>query len=480
MDYPTLELLSQQHPAWQLLRADHAPLVISFLEHAFITPNVRTLPEADLVEALEDQLYAVREQKGERAFPRGARDYLNAWARSDRGWLRKFYPAGSDEPHYDLTPATEKAISWLTSPTERAFVGTESRLLTLVELLNQVVHGSEPDAATRIAELERRRTEIDEEIGRLEAGDVPILDDTAVRERFQQFTALARELLADFREVEHNCRMLDREVRERIATWEGGKGSLLEEIMADRDLIGRSDQGRSFRAFWELLMSQERQEELTRLLDTVLELPAVREAEPEPRLRRIHYDWLEAGQHTQRTVAQLSQQLRRFLDDQAWLENRRIMEILRQIEAGALAVRESAPAGSFMSVAATSPTIELPLERRMYELPLSTAFSDAPLEHGTAELDAAELFAHNAVDPAELAARIRRALQTRRQLTLAELVSDYPLEHGLAEVVAYLQLAGEGQDAVIQDEVHEIMEWQTESGTTRRATVPRVIFTRSG
>src|SRR5699024_6229468 len=79
MDYPTLELLSQQHPAWQLLRADHAPLVISFLEHAFITPNVRTLPEADLVEALEDQLYAVREQKGERAFPRGARDYLNDW-----------------------------------------------------------------------------------------------------------------------------------------------------------------------------------------------------------------------------------------------------------------------------------------------------------------------------------------------------------------------------------------------------------------
>jgi hypothetical protein len=36
----------------------------------------------------------------------------------------------------------------------------------------------------------------------------------------------------------------------------------------------------------------------------------------------VHHDWLEAGEHTQRTVAQLSQQLRRFLDDRAFLENR--------------------------------------------------------------------------------------------------------------------------------------------------------------
>jgi hypothetical protein len=45
--------------------------------------------------------------------------------------LRKFYPSGSDEPHFDLTPSTEKAITWLASLIERAFVGTESRLLTL-------------------------------------------------------------------------------------------------------------------------------------------------------------------------------------------------------------------------------------------------------------------------------------------------------------------------------------------------------------
>jgi hypothetical protein len=108
-------------------------------------------------------------------------------------------------------------------------------------------------------------------------------------------------------------------VRERIALWDGAKGALLQDILGERDLINESDQGRSFRAFWDFLMSRARQEELTELLSRVLQLEPVAELAPDPRLARVHYDWLEAGEHAQRTVALLSQQLRRFLDDQAYL-----------------------------------------------------------------------------------------------------------------------------------------------------------------
>nr|WP_245874836.1 DUF3375 family protein [Desulfobulbus oralis] len=136
--------------------------------------------------------------------------------------------------------------------------------------------------------------------------------------------------------------------------------------MGERDAIADSDQGKSFRAFWDFLMSQSRQEELTRLLEQVLSLPPILAMRPETRLQRIHYDWLEAGEHTQRTVAKLSEQLRRFLDDQAWLENRRIMDILHSIENHALALREEFPSGDFIPLAETSATVELPLERPLY------------------------------------------------------------------------------------------------------------------
>ncbi|MCK4507765.1 MAG: DUF3375 family protein, partial [Desulfuromonadales bacterium] len=43
LDYTTLNLLRQRHPAWRLLNSPHAPLVASFLHRVFIAPNVREM-----------------------------------------------------------------------------------------------------------------------------------------------------------------------------------------------------------------------------------------------------------------------------------------------------------------------------------------------------------------------------------------------------------------------------------------------------
>jgi flagellar motility protein MotE (MotC chaperone) len=482
LDFATLDALRTHHPAWRLLRSDHAPLVASFLHRVFVAPNVRVMAAADLAEALEDELYALRQQLGDGAFPKPALEYLNDWAGADKGWLRKFYAQGSDEPQFDLTPATEKAIAWLGQLSERSFVGTESRLLTLFELLRQMSEGSESDPARRVVELRRRREEIDAEIARVLAGDVALLDDTALKDRFQQFMQLARELLADFREVEHNFRQLDRRVRERIALWEGAKGALLEEIMGERDAIGDSDQGKSFRAFWDFLMSTRRQEELTELLERVLALPPVAELKPDARTRRVHYDWLEAGEHTQRTVAQLSQQLRRFLDDQAWLENRRIMDILRALEAKALALRQAPPAGDVMSIAEAAAAIALPLERPMFTPGIKPRIADIALQAGDESVDAAALYAQVIVDKALLARHIRQALQDRSQVTLRELIEAHPLQHGLAELVGYLQLGDESFKADVSESVADVITWNAvaSDGATvqKQARLPRVIFLR--
>ncbi len=211
-------------------------------------------------------LYALREHEGPEAYPKGALDYLNDRAAPDKGWLRKFYTSGTDEAQFDLTPATEKAILWLLSLTEHTFVGTESRLLTLFALLEQMSTGTETDPIKRLDELRKKRDALDIEITRVLEGHAPLLDDTAIKDRFQQFQQLARELLSDFRQVQDNFRQLDRKVREKIALWEGTKGTLLDEIMGERDAISDSDQGRSFRAFWNFLLSSRRREELSERL----------------------------------------------------------------------------------------------------------------------------------------------------------------------------------------------------------------------
>jgi hypothetical protein len=479
MDFETLDRLRQSHPAWRLLKADHAPLIASFLYRTYVKPNVRSLPESELTLMLEDHLFHLRRDLGADSFPRAAGAYLEDWASDRHGWLRKYYAEACDEPVFDITPATEQALDWLAGLTHRPFIGTQSRLLTLFELLRQLAGGTDANPETRIAELERRRAEIGAEIERIRGGALALLDATEVRERFLQITDAARALLSDFRAVEQNFRDLDRAARERIATWEGGKGALLDEILGDRDAIADSDQGRSFRAFWDFLMTPQRQEELSELLARVFALQPVQSLVPDRRFLRLHHDWLTAGEVTQRTVARLSAELRRYLDDKAWLENRRIMEILREIEARALKVRDQPPDGPFMELDEMAPDVRLAMDRPLFSPPLKPEI-DAAIELSRADdIPADALFDRVYVDKERLGSQIRRLLQRRAQVSLAEVAAAHPLEHGLAELVAYLSLASDDPAAVIDERRRESIAWTDAEGRRRQATVPLVIFARA-
>jgi Protein of unknown function (DUF3375) len=476
MDFDEISQLRRHSPAWRLLCADNAPLILSFFERVFVEDNVRSISAADLTSRLDDELYSLN-QRHEPAFPKSAKAYLDDWAAPQVGWLRKYYPEGSDEPYFDATPAVEKALAWVRSLRPRPFVGTESRLNTIFVLLRQIVVGAETDPDVRLAELRRRRQELDEEIARAEAGDIQVLDASAQRDRYQQLSATAKELLSDFREVEENFRKLDRELRERIAAWSGSKGALLDDVVGSREAITDSDQGKSFQAFYDFLLSPARREELTDLLKRAHGLAAI--GEPDPRMRHVHYDWLDAGERAQATVRQLSEQLRRFLDDQVWLENRRVIDLLRSIEATALKLRAHWPVDLTVELDGAAPSIVLPLERPLYNPSTKTPIDSASVTPGQDSFDAAALFEQVYVDPAQLARTVRHALQQRSQVGLAQVVGQQPLEQGLAELVAYLSLIDETFRVVFDERARERVGWRDADGRTRTATLPRVTFARA-
>lgn len=479
MTYHALQEANRSHPAWRLLRAEHGPFVIAFLSHAFLSANIRSIAQSALVVRLDDYVHRLRDDFPELNLPRQASQYLDEWAADDHGWLRKYFPPDADEPHFDLTPATEKAIGWISGLLEeKRFVATESRLVMLFDLLKQLIEGTETNPDVRVAELLKRRAQIDQEILAAREGRAPLMDATQVRDRFLNIRGIARGLLSDFREVEQNFRDLDRGVREQVAGWSGGKGDLLQEILGQHDSISESDQGKSFRAFWDFLMSPTRQAELSAMLKAVISLEPVRELEPDPRLVRVHYDWLDAGESAQRTVAQLSQQLRRFLDDQSRLESRRISEIIRSIEQHALAIRDEAPTGAFMDIDDVAPDVALAMDRKLYAPPFTPKITQEAVEAGDQRIPVDALLDQRFVDRTRLLTNIRRALEGRDQVSLTEIVERNPLEEGLAELVTYLAIASEDSNSVIQDERHESVRWTDEQGAERVAFLPLVIFTR--
>ena len=134
MHYDELVHLRGQHPAWVLLRSNNAALVLSFLGRVFVDNNASNLPATVLIAELDEELYALKQRLGENSFPKPAAAYLDDWASPDHGWLRKYYPAGSDEARFDLAPAVEKALLWVRDLPAREFIGTESRLNIIFHL----------------------------------------------------------------------------------------------------------------------------------------------------------------------------------------------------------------------------------------------------------------------------------------------------------------------------------------------------------
>ncbi len=479
MDHDYLAKLKQTHATLRLLAADNAPLIIGFVHQVFIQPNQRSVAESELTSRLEDYLFHLRGIHGQSRYPRAARQYLEDWSGGETAFLRKYYTDLSDDPEFDLTPATEKAVEWLQSLEERQFVGTESRLLTVFQLLREIAHNTEQDPQARIAELERQRAAIDAEIEKVLAGQHQPYDPTRVKERFYQVEDTARRLLGDFRQVEHNFRALDRATRERIATSDLAKGDLLDQIFAEHDVIWDSDQGRSFRAFWEFLMSPSRQEELQALLHAVLELPEIRELDSGPFLQSIKFYLMEAGEKVYRTNNLLVEQLRKFLDDQAHLENKRILEIIKTIERRAIAIKDQSPGErDFASVADPKPELDLVMTRGLFSPPRGPLIEALEILEGEAEVDVDALYQQTYVDEQVLRANIRLALQRRPQISLSQLAGRFPIRKGLAELVGYLRIASAESGALIDPVNVETIRFGNTEGRPRQVRLPQIIFTR--
>lgn len=479
MEYAAVDALRERHPAWRLLRAVNSTLILSFLGEFFVEGNRGACSASEVAAALDDHLYALNAEipteTGKDRSPKDPRTYLEDWAATDAAYLRRFYPPDDEEVHYEATPAFEKASAWVMTLRGRSFVGTESRLHTVVELLRQIVHGTEVEPDVRLAELRRRRDELDAEIATVASGIVTVLDATGVRDRYQQLSTTARELLSDFREVEENFRLLDRAAREKIAAWDGSKGELLAELVGGRSEIVGSDQGRSFQSFYDFLLSESRQAELADLLTKVSTLAAI---EADHRIHGIHHDWSEAADRAQRTIRQISEQLRRFLDDQVWLENRRVLDLVRTVESAALEVRDNPPTFGLM---VDQPGIEiaLPFERPLYQPPAAAAV-ESQISLAAEEVDTDLLFNQTFVDQARLADIIRSVLPENSLALLSDVITMYPIEQGAAEIVGYLALTDDDVTVDMDDTGETLLEYcdPADPDVTKRARLPKVTVKR--
>lgn len=224
MALDALALMRHSNASWKLLASDDAAFCCAFFYQEFLAGNVRNLPEARLLMDMrpflkEKHALAKETQPEEEALDGEAKQYLRRWSDEEHRWLRRFYR--NHMTYYDLTTSGQKAVEWLENLRSRSFIGTESRLHTFFNILHEIEHKANPDKKARLDYLRKQRQEIDEKIRRLrEGGEVEVLDEVQIKERFMEAMDIAAGILSDFREVKDKFQGIYNDFRNEVNEWE--------------------------------------------------------------------------------------------------------------------------------------------------------------------------------------------------------------------------------------------------------------------
>jgi len=478
MDYLYVKSLKENHPTIRLLNAGNSPLIISFLFQSFKKVNRTSVPNDELVSGLTDYLYSLRSMCGDNAYPETAQNYLDKWTNDQ--YLRKYYPQNTDEAHFELTPVTEKALEWLKDLEARQFVGTESRLIRVIEILKEIVYRTTDDPTKRLEELERQRNAIDAEIQKIASGSIDTLSQTQIKERYFEAYDVAHKLLSDFKQIEYNFRQLDQEIREKQIQDSHNKGEFLEDIFSSQDLLLSSDQGRSFRAFWQLLMSQREQDELDALIDAIVNLPEIQSVKEDDTLEELKSRLIEAGDRVNKTNHILVEQLRKYLEEKIYLEDKIIIELIKEIKQSAVQIKDTPPSNKDFLMVEGKPQIEMIMERPLWDVSKSPELKKIDLEEGSSDLvDVKQLYEQFNVDKEELKLRIDDMLNKTSQITLKSIVERFPVDRGLAEILAYMDIALKRERTLINEDICDsIILWNKNSNRYFKIELPQIIFCR--
>jgi hypothetical protein len=487
MDFNTIAVVHKESKVIAALRKDWLPLAISFLYEAFKRKHEVTLPYDTFLERFDVYLEHINSALSrEQRFNHDAKYYIERWSSED-----DLIRIRSREEGYivQLSPHAERLLGWFDDLLQRGMIGTESRLRNILSMMDEVVTRSTDDAQTRLNYLYEQRERIDAEIQRIEeTGEVDGLSDVQIRERLEHISGMASQLLRDFSAVEERFREMARDIQQAQLDPQARRGDILGTALDADEKLEASDEGQSFRAFYELLTHPDERNNFENLIGAIYGTPRLSVfVGDHVILRRLTAHLLEAGERVQHSNQRLAEHLRRVVDTRNVLESRRVQTLAQEIKHIASQWDDDtsaffmSPRRHFHQVEA-DPFVDLPLERPLFDPPAQITPTERPRQ-ATETIDAEALMALYDtfyIDESLLRDNIERLLMSRQQVTLAEVVTSYPVQQGIAEIISYMLLATRAGQHNVDTNGHETLTYSTPNDNNpRQVDVPLVVYRRA-
>ena len=476
MTYEYIQNLKNYNQTLKLLNSDHIAMVLSFLYAAFIQKKNITLKHSTIINMLDDYLYALN-QSYEDSFVRSAKEYLEEFSSDKNGYLRKYH-GSDDEPLYELTTYSAKALEFIQSLEKREFVGSRSKFNVVFELLEELNFETSFNDEQRIQTLQKQKADIDKQIEAIKNKQDIRFDSSRIKEHFMLLEETARKLKYDFSEIEYNFRDLNQLAMEQIASREDAKAEVLGSIFDIEDSIREQDQGKSFYAFWQLLTDTQKSEQLSTMIENLYLNEVVQEFDTQEGLKNLKYELLQSGKKVSQVSSKLIEQLRRYIDDRAWMENRRILELCKSIEKTALNIKENAPKKrAFFSINGVKANIKAPFENSLYKIKEQKALL-CELEEREIEVNLDTFYQQFFIDEAILQQNIKKVLLYKEQCTLEDINKQIGITKGVAEIVGYLSIAKNSSDARVDENIRVRLNIRDFDGETKIVSMPLILFVK--
>jgi len=437
-------------PSVELLRLRQRDIIVEFFINVFKNEEEEdNITSERLHSTLSDYLEFKELEKDEEndinvfdSFEEKAKKCIRRW--TDKGFLTNY--TENEQVYYELTSHTIKTLDWLESLKKKDFIGAESKFKAIFNQLNNLVEFTSDDKEKRIEILESKKREIDQQIKTLEEGEVKVLEDYQIIEKYDQINQSAKELLSDFKEVEDNFKSITKEIYRKHSDSNLKKSDILGFTFDALDELKDSHQGKSFYAFWRFLMDRGLQKKWNDLALELFETLSEKNIDSEDSfLKGMKNQLYYSGLKVTKANDKMAQKLSRIIKDNQVSQKDITDRLIQEIKSFLNEISKTNETPDISIEIDGEFDIDMPLEKGLsYEQKTDITYKNKPILAKNNVFDSDQLskvFDKNIVDKKMLTNRIRKALSRKKQTTLLDVIkSNGGIEQGLPELFGYFSV----------------------------------------
>ena len=450
--------------------------MLAFLYNTFYVNNVSSLSYDEFSRKLESFIEENRDseeeleediglQEGEETvfaqkdIGQRVRAYTDSWLSDNKHYIRRYRDANKVET-IELDSATSRLLPYINRILNSDVIGTESAFNNILVQLRSLAEDMESNPQKRIEKLEREIRKLQQEKAEIQrTNQVRALDKRATLERLKDVESRAREMLADFSQVEENFREIMGKLAQKQAELEVSKRKLLGYTFELYNNLMSSTQGQSFNTFWSYMLNN-RNDQISEFCNEIEDLLQREQIEYDDSfllsLRKVFFN---AGKKIVDKNSVLTERMRRVMEQKSRSDRRGFQEIIAQIKQENAKIKENEALQDIINMEIeTSPELLFPLSRSLKfakeENVVPTILFETEQNNKAAILSLKNEFY---VDEKVLEDRIALYFKETgaSSFTLQELTQRFPVEKGLEEIVCYITLAEKRDVNAVNNEREE-------------------------